>query len=82
MNEELYSKMTLTDWLYGQSSSTPKWKPNESLTPEMFIDIKIAIEAAEALAKRLNEDIVIQEDLSVVAKAFATKRVLETIRAA
>lgn len=81
MKKEPCSNLTLTDWLYGQNSSTSKWTPNDSLTPEKFLEIKIAIEAAEALAKRLKEDIAIQEDLSVVAKAFATKRILETIKA-
>lgn len=88
MNEDLLTGLTLTNYTSGTSFSKQKSKPNESETQSplkeilnsTIEDVRLAIEAADILARRSKSNVVIQEDLSVVFEEDATKRVLETIR--
>ncbi len=88
MKKASLSKQILKGLKFGESLPKPKLKPNESLTPEpstpviqsTIEDIQIAIEAADTMARRTGETVVIQEDLSIVCKKDATKRILEIVR--
>ena len=88
MKKALLSNQILKGLEFGANLPKPKLTPNESLTPEpstpviqsTIQDIQIAIEAADTMARRTGETVVIQEDLSIVCKKDATKRILETVR--
>lgn len=95
MSAELLQGLTLTGLKFGETFSKSKSMPKENSTPEPLTtvqepltavvestieEVSIAIETADSLARRSGRTVVIQEDLSVVYKKDATKRILETVR--
>jgi hypothetical protein len=60
-----------------ESASVPA-EADRYFLGEMATDALDAVRAATATAKRFNQPVVIQDDLSVVFKSKATRRILET----
>jgi len=88
MSAELLNNQILTGLKFGENFLKPKSKPKESSTPDTLTpliestieDVRFAVQAADSLARSSGKTVVIQEDLSVVYKKDATKRILETVR--